>query len=167
MQLDRKKRTHPLNIESSSLKLVEDPQNEEHVISLWEPLQIILRQIWVITLITALFVGATVGFSLLQTPVYEAKIKILVGLERDGTDVSPDLGSDITGLQLLTLTMAEAVDTRPVAEPVMDELNLHESPEALLKDLSAQQVSKTQFIDVSYKDTNPEEDQRIVNRIAQ
>ena len=39
----------------------------------------------------------------------------------------------------LTLTMAEAVDTRPVAEAVTDELNLQESPEVLLEDLSAEQ----------------------------
>jgi capsular polysaccharide biosynthesis protein len=166
MQLDRKKRTQPLNIESSSLMLVEDTQNEGHVISLREPLQIIRRQIWLITLITALFVGAAVGFSLLQTPVYEAKIKILVGLQRDGS-VPLNLGSDIAGLQQLTLTMAEAVDTRPVAEAVTDELNLQESPEALLEDLSAQQMPNTQFIEVSYKDTNPRRAQLVVNRIGQ
>jgi capsular polysaccharide biosynthesis protein len=167
MQLDRKKRIPPLNNESSSLMLVEGPQNEEHVVSLREPLQIIRRRIRFITLITCLFVGAAVGFSLLQTPVYEAKIMILVGIERDGTDVQPNLGSDITGLQLLTLTMADAVDTRPVAEVITDELNLQKSPEALLEDLSAEQVSNTQFIEVSYKDTNPRQAQRIVNRIGQ
>jgi capsular polysaccharide biosynthesis protein len=168
MQLDRKKRIPPLNNESSSLMLVEGPQNEEHVVSLRQPLQIIRRRIWFITLITCLFVGAAVGFSLLQTPVYEAKIKILVGLQRDSTDVQPNLGSDMSGLQLLTLTMANAVDTRPVAEVVTDELNLQKSPEDLLEDLSAQQVSpNTQFIEVSYKDTNPWQAQRIVNRIGQ
>ena len=167
MQLDRKKRTHPLNIESSSLMLVEGPQNEEHVISLREPLQIIRRRIWLITLIAGLFVGAAIGFSLLQTPVYEAKIKILVGLQRDGGAVPVNLGSDIAGLQQITLTMAEAVDTRPVAEAVTDELNLQESPEDLLEDLSAQQMPNTQFIEVSYKDTKPRQAQRIVNRIGQ
>jgi capsular polysaccharide biosynthesis protein len=167
MQLGREKRTHPLNIESSSLMFVEGPQNEDHVISLREPLQIIRRRIWFITLITGLFVGAAMGFSLLQTPVYEAKIKILVGLQRDGGDVPLNLGGDIAGLQQITLTMAEAVDTRPVAEAVTDELNLQKSPEDLLEDLSAQQVSpNTQFIEVSYKDTNPWQAQRIVNRIG-
>jgi capsular polysaccharide biosynthesis protein len=166
MQLDRKKRTHPLNKASSSLMLVEGPQNEEHVVSLREPLRIIRRRILLITLITGLFVAAAVGFSLLQTPVYEAKIKILVGLQRDGS-VPLNLGSDIAGLQQLTLTMAEAVDTRPVAEAVTDELNLQESPEALLEDLSAQQMPNTQFIEVSYKDTNPRRAQLVVNRIGQ
>ena len=167
MELNRKKRTNPMNIESSSLTLVEGPRDEEHVISLRKPLQIIRRRIWVITLIAVLFVGATVGFSLLQTPVYEAKIKILVGLQRDG-GVTPNLGSDVAGLQQITLTMAEAVDTLPVAEAVIHELNLQESPENLLEDLSAQQVPpNTQFIEVSYKDTNPRQAQRIVNRIGQ
>jgi capsular polysaccharide biosynthesis protein len=167
MQLDREKRTHPLNIESSSLMFVEGPQNEDHVISLREPLQIIRRRIWFITLITGLFVGAAMGFSLLQTPVYEAKIKILVGLQRDGGDVPLNLGGDIAGLQQITLTMAEAVDTRPVAEAVTHELNLQESPENLLEDLSAKQMPNTQFIEVSYKDTNPRQAQRIVNGIGQ
>jgi capsular polysaccharide biosynthesis protein len=168
MQLDRKKRIPPLNNESSSLMLVEGPQNEEHVVSLREPLQIIRRRIWSITLITILFVAVAIGFSLLQTPVYEAKIKILVGLKRDDGGVPVNFGSDITGLQQLTLTMAEAVDTRPVAGAVIDELNLQKSPEDLLEDLSAEQVSpNTQFIEVSYKDTNPWQAQRIVNRIGQ
>ena len=168
MQLNRKKRTNPMNIESSPLTLVEVPQDEEHSNSLREPLQIIRRRIWVITLIAVLFVGATVGFSLLQTPVYEAKIKILVGLQRDDSGVPLNFGSDITGLQQLTVTMAEAVDTLPVAEAVTHELNLQKSPEDLLNDLSAQQVPpNTQFIEVSYKDTNPRQAQRIVNRIGQ
>jgi capsular polysaccharide biosynthesis protein len=168
MQLDRKKRTHPLNKDSSSLMLVEGPQNEEHVVSLREPLQIIRRRMWIITLSAVLFVGVAMGFSLLQTPVYEAKIKILVGLKGDDGGVPVNFGSDITGLQQLTVTMAEAVDTHPVAGAVTDELNLHKSPEDLLEDLSAQQVSpNTQFIEVSYKDTNPWQAQRIVNRIGQ
>jgi capsular polysaccharide biosynthesis protein len=165
MQPNRKKRTHPLNTESSSLMLVEGPQKEENVISLREPLQIIRRRIWFIVMIAGLFGGAAVGFSLLQTPVYEAGIKILVGQQRVG-DVPVNLGSDIMGLQQITLTMTEAVDTLPVAEAVTHELNLQESPEALLEGLSAQQTPNTQFIEVSYKDTNPRQAQRIVNRIG-
>jgi capsular polysaccharide biosynthesis protein len=122
---------------------------------------------WIIALVAVVFVGVAMGFSILQTPVYEAKIKILVGLKRDDGGVPLNLGSDITGLQQLTLTMAEAVDTRPVAEAVTDELNLQESPEALLEDLSAQQMPNTQFIEVSYKDTNPRRAQLVVNRIGQ
>jgi capsular polysaccharide biosynthesis protein len=168
MQLNRKKRTNPMNIESRPLTLVEGPQDEEHSISLREPLHIIRRRMWIIALVAVVFVGVAMGFSILQTPVYEAKIKILVGLKRDDGGVPLNLGSDITGLQQLTLTMAEAVDTRPVAEAVTDELNLQKSPEDLLEDLSAQQVSpNTQFIEVSYKDTNPWQAQRIVNRIGQ
>jgi capsular polysaccharide biosynthesis protein len=167
MQLNRKKHTNPMDIESSPLTLVETPQNEEYVFSLREPLQIIRRRIWFITMIAGLFVGAAVGFSLLQTPVYEAGIKILVGQQRDGSEVSANLGGDIAGLQQITLTMTEAVDTRPVAEAVTDELNLQESPDDVLEDLSAQQAPNTQFIEVSYKDTNPRQAQRIVNRIGQ
>lgn len=164
---NRKERTHPPNTESSSFVLVEGTQNEEHAISLREPFRVIRRRIWLITLITGLFLGVAVGFSLLQTPVYEAKIKILVGLQSADGEVPLNLGSDVAGLQQLTLTMAEAVDTRPIAESVTRELDLQGSPEALLEDLSAQQMPNTQFIEVSYKDTDPGQAQRVVNSIGQ
>jgi capsular polysaccharide biosynthesis protein len=42
--------------------------------------------------------------------------------------------------------MSEAVETRPVAEAVIRELNLGLSPEDFLKNLSVKQVANTQFI---------------------
>jgi capsular polysaccharide biosynthesis protein len=149
--------------------LRETPQDEEYALSIHsiqELLQIIRRRIWVITLTAVLFAGAAVGYSLLQAPVYEASIKILVGGQQRDGNVAANLGSDIMGLQQLTLTMAEAVDTRPVAEAVTQELNLQESPEDLLEDLSAEQVGNTQFIDVTYWDTSPGQAKRIVNTVG-
>lgn len=71
------------------------------------------------------------------------------------------------GLQQLTLTVAEAVGTRPVAEGVIEELNLKLTPEEFLENLSVAQVSSTQFIQVSYRDPNPERAQRVANTIGE
>jgi capsular polysaccharide biosynthesis protein len=166
--LNGKKRTNPMSTESGPPTPREAPQEEEYVLStrsVQELLQIIRRRIWVIVLTAVLLVGAAVGYSLVQAPVYEASIKILVGQQRD-SDVPANLGSDIMGLQQLTLTMAEAVGTRPVAEAVTQELNLKESPEDLLEVMNAEQIGNTQFIQITYWDTNPEQAQRIVNTIG-
>jgi capsular polysaccharide biosynthesis protein len=166
--LNGKKRTNSLSTESGPPAPREAPQEEEYglsIHSIQELLQIIRRRIWVIVLTTVLLVGAVVGYSLIQAPVYEASIKILVGQQRD-SDVPPDLGNDIMGLQQLTLTMAEAVGTRPVAEAVTQELNLKESPEDLLEVMNAEQIGNTQFIQITYWDTDPEQAQRIVNTIG-
>jgi capsular polysaccharide biosynthesis protein len=59
--------------------------------------------------------------------------------------------------------MAKAVGTWPTAEEVIQELGLHESAEDFLGDLSVEQTGATQFIEVSYKHTDPEQAKRIVN----
>jgi capsular polysaccharide biosynthesis protein len=109
-----------------------------------------------------LAVGGAVGFSLLQVPVYEASIKVLVGQEQ--TDEAPgQLGSDVQGLQQLTQTMELAVDSRPVAEDVIQRLDLDTMPGDFLGNLSAEQLGATQFIEVTYRDTDPEVAQSVAN----
>jgi capsular polysaccharide biosynthesis protein len=110
-------------------------------------------------------VGATIGYSLMQTPVYEASIKMIIGQKQSGA--FEGLGSEIPGLQQLTITMTEAVETRPVAEAVVRELNLEMSAGVLLKNLSAEQIGNTQFIEVSYTDSDPERARRVADTIGE
>lgn len=127
--------------------------------------QFLMRQVWVIILVAILFTGAAVGFSLVQTPRYEASIMILVGQERGITETP----NDVMGLQQLTQTMTEAVNTRPVAEEVIQRLDLGTTPENLLveKNLTVEQVGATQFIEVDYRDSSPERAQQIANTIGE
>jgi capsular polysaccharide biosynthesis protein len=111
-------------------------------------------------------VGLTIGFNSFQTPTYEASIKILVGQKR-GSAAPNDLGNELQGLQQITSTMVEAVDTRPVAQGVIQTLDLSMSPEAFQRNLSAQQVGDTQFIEVSYNDSDPQRAQRIANTLGE
>ena len=138
--------------------------HDEYVFSLEGIVQVLRRRSWIIALVTALLTGAAVGFSHFQTPTYEASIKILIGQKQDGGAV--DLGSNVLGLQQLTQTMAAAVQTRPVAEAVIQRLDLRESPKDFLEDMSVSPVANTQFIEVSYRDASQEQAQRIANEIG-
>jgi len=109
-----------------------------------------------------LLTGATVGFSIAQPPKYEASIKIIVG---QGGKLTQDPLEE-AGLRDITDTMVVAVDTRPVAEGVIRELGLEKTPKEVLEDMSVQRIGATQFIEVTYTDTDPERAKRVANTIG-
>src|SRR5687767_8571486 len=84
-------------------------------------LRIFSRRVGAVILVMIVVTGATLGFSLLQAPTYEASIKILVGQK---STESSNLNGEVSGLQEFTLTVARAVPTLPVAQAVVDQLNL-------------------------------------------
>jgi capsular polysaccharide biosynthesis protein len=136
---------------------------DEYSVSIRDLLEVLQRRVLTIILVMVVLTGAVVGFDLWRTPTYEATIKIMVGqLQKD----PGQLGSDAQGLQILTGTMAEVVDTRPVALGVIDKLNLEISANDLLAKLSAEQVPETQLIEVRYQDENPERAAEIVNTVG-
>ena len=124
--------------------------------------QTIRRKLWVVLLTMFVCTGALVGYSLQQTPAYQASAKILIG-QNQGIVQDP---SQAVNLQQLTLTMSEAVATRPVTQPVVKELHLRTSPKSLVANTSVDVIPETQFIVVSYTDTDPQRAQRVVNAIA-
>lgn len=126
-------------------------------------MQIVWKRILVVLLVVTLLTGAAVGFSLAQPPRYEASIKLLI-VEEPGANEFP---TDVASLEELTQTMAEAVTTRPVAEAVIEELDLSISPDTLLANTSAQQISSTQIIEVGYTDTDPERARDVANAIGE
>jgi capsular polysaccharide biosynthesis protein len=128
-------------------------------------LRILLRRVGAIVLVTTVVTGVTVGFSLLQAPTYEASIKILVGQKSTG---QAGLNSDVQGLQQLALTVARAVRTVPVAEGAIDRLSLPDvSAREVLNNMTVEPDPGTMFVDVSYRSSDPERAQLIVNTIGQ
>jgi capsular polysaccharide biosynthesis protein len=125
-------------------------------------LQTIRRKFWVVLLAILACTSALVLYSLQQTPVYQTSAMILVGQDR-GIVGDP---SQTVNLQQLTLTMSEAVATRPVTQPVVEELGLRGSPESLIANTRVEVIPETQFIEVSYTDTDSQRAQRVVNAIA-
>jgi non-specific protein-tyrosine kinase len=128
-------------------------------------LQTLRRRVWTIMLVAVVTTGSALGFSLLQTPTYEASVQILVGQK---TTSDTNLGSDVSGLQELALTVAKAVPTTPVAEAVVERLDLPEgSAEKVLKHTTAEPDPGTMFVNVSYRDSDPRRAQLIANTIGQ
>jgi len=136
---------------------------DEYSFSLRDILPVIRRRLWVISLVALALTGAAVGFSLAQTPMYEASIKILVGQERGITETP----NDVIGLQQLTQTMVGGVSSRPVAEAVIRQQDLQMTTKEFLDEhLSVEQVPETQWIQVNYRDSSPERAQRVANAVG-
>lgn len=138
----------------------------EYAFTIGDLLQTIWKRLWIIALVMMMFVGAAVAFSLLRTPIYEASIKILVGQEQQ-SEAPSNLQSNIQGLQQLTQTMEEAVNSRPVAAAVIQQLGLEENSEDFLQNMSADQVGATQFIEVDYRNPDPERARRVANAVGE
>ena len=137
----------------------------EYVLPVDYVLLVLWRRLWIILLSALLLAGGAVGVGLLQTPLYEASIKILVGQESQNNQPS-DLGGDVQGLQQLTQTMAEAVNSRPVAESVIEDLNLRTDYEDFTENLTVEVIPETQFVMVSYRDPDPQEARRVANAVG-
>jgi capsular polysaccharide biosynthesis protein len=134
----------------------------EVVLQVSDFFRVLRRRFYVILLVMGLCAGLAFGLSFLQTPVYQSSIKILVG-QNQGIASDP---AQAANLQLLTLTLGEAVDTYPVAQAVVRDLDLDISPRGLIKNTNVEVVTNTQFIDVSYTDTDPRRAQWIANAIG-
>ena len=135
------------------------------------------------------FVGATLGVTLWPPPVYEASTKLVVGQDPDfspkclelpernapvGARRPCDSGWELLVSnqalpqlpQLILPAVADAIDKRPVAEEVVQRLGLRMEPTLLLENLSVEQEGGTGFIQLSYKDADPERAQQIVNTVG-
>lgn len=135
------------------------------MLSLGDLLWVIWRRLWVVGLVMVAVTGVALGLSFAQTPTYEASARVLVGQKEDTGDLN-NLGGNVSGLQQLTETLAEAVSSRPVAEAVIQRLDLQTTPEDFLENLSVQQIAETQFIQIDYEDSSPMMAQQIANTTA-
>jgi capsular polysaccharide biosynthesis protein len=136
--------------------------------TLRDVLRFIRRRLWVVILVALVSVGAAVGLSLTQTPVYQASTKIKVDQEKgQGDQFSGNLAGNVEGLQQLVQTMLVEIEIRPVAEEVIRRLGLQTSPANILGNLTVEQIGSTQVIQLSYRDTDPERAQAIANAISE
>jgi capsular polysaccharide biosynthesis protein len=135
----------------------------EIVLPVADIFQVVRRRFWVILLVITVCVGGAVGYSVQQQPLYQASIKVLIGQDQ-GLLKDP---AQAANLQDLTVTMSEGVATGPVAKRVVQSLNLPWSPEAVIAGTSVEVIPETQFIVISYTDTDSRRAQRVVNAIGE
>jgi capsular polysaccharide biosynthesis protein len=125
---------------------------------------------------SVLIAVVVVCWSLLQTPKYEAPALVLV----DERSPAQETGNgrirliplaptpeERQALTQTTQTMIIAINTRPVAEEAIRRLGLDMSPDELLSNLTVEQVETSQFIRLSYTDTDPVRATQVVNTVGQ
>jgi capsular polysaccharide biosynthesis protein len=127
--------------------------------------QAILRRLWVVLLVVLVFLGATLANYLWQIPVYEASAKLVL-VQKRGVAQDSDLQNNTEGLQELTRFVADAIDSRPVAEEVIQRLGLQMKPAELVENLSVEQEGSTLFIQLSFKDVDPERANRSLTQLG-
>jgi capsular polysaccharide biosynthesis protein len=119
--------------------------------------------VWAIAASLLAAVVVTVA-SLLQTPTYEATALVMV--DRNEQNSYGRIHPIPEGLPQLTQTMAIAIESPTVAEGTIRRLDLRMSPADLLNNLTAEQVETSQFIRLSYTDTDPARATQVVNTVG-
>jgi capsular polysaccharide biosynthesis protein len=124
------------------------------------------RRAWIILLVVVALVGAAVGAALMQTPKYDGSIKMLVGQEPGVAQAQGQNPLDAFNLQQITLTLTEAANSSTVAEEVIRQLDLQMTPAEFSENLKVEQIKATQLIEITYRDTDPNRAQQIVNTVG-
>jgi capsular polysaccharide biosynthesis protein len=116
------------------------------------------------SMVTVVLVALAVTMaSLSMIPEYEASNKVLIGME-DSARLTLELQRQ--DLQEMTLTLAEATRSRPVAEDTIERLELSTTPGVFLERLRVEPIENTQFIEVSYTDQDPRRAQVVANTVV-
>ena len=115
-----------------------------------------LRRHWLaIVLMTLLGVGAAYGWSLLQTPVYEATASGLVQAKTEYED--GQLFSDDNSARLKVPTLLDMAGWKEVAERAIDELGLTASPESVAARITVENPDGTAIIRFTATANTPQE----------
>jgi capsular polysaccharide biosynthesis protein len=116
---------------------------------------------------------AVTAAGLLQMPTYKASARVLVGERspeqgpRDGKIQLIPLAPTPETPQMLTQTMARAIESRPVAREVIRRSGLRMDPDELLDNLTVEQVEDTNFIVLTSEDNNPMRARQIANAVGE
>jgi capsular polysaccharide biosynthesis protein len=145
-------------------------QADEAFVSIADTARSARRRMWIVILVPLLTVGGALGVSLLQQPVYEASAEVVLSPRESQQD---NLSNTISGLQVLAVEMEAAGLNRSMAEEIVNAQGDSSSEagpvsEADLNDnLTIAQLEDTRFLTLTYKDTNRNRAQEVVNNAAE
>ena len=137
----------------------------EETVDLREYFGIVKKRFWIVALITiiAVVVSGVISFFMLN-PVYEAKSTLIVNTEKN-EETQMITGDQFNVTQKLAVTYGEIIKSRSVLEAVIKNLNLDDSYEDLVNNITVSPVKDTQIISISVQDTNKEKARDIANEI--
>lgn len=147
----------------SDPRQLKDPSVE---VNLREMLGIVRRRGWIVLLIMVIAGAGTFVWSSRQEKQYAASARVVVlagqGLATAGNEYSAVLAS-----KGLAETYRVLIETGPVFDRVIDELDLPYDSVELDKKVTTSVVGETQVIEVSVTDTSPEQAARIATGIVE
>jgi non-specific protein-tyrosine kinase len=132
-------------------------------LELWQLVRLVRRWWWL--LILGSLVGAAVAFAVSTrgTSDYSAAVLLRINPVRISDLIAYD---DLYNGETLAATYRLLVFTPQVLGPVIQDLNLNETPESLSERLSAYQIQGTQLVRVTAEDRDPVVAAEIANAVA-
>lgn len=125
----------------------------------------VLREQWLVVLVAVVLAlaGATAAF-MLRPPKYTAKLQLYVSTQFGDTPQAAFQGAQLSEQRVKSYT--ELLTSQRVAGEVAGRLGLDESPEDLVKQISATSALDSVLIDVAVTDTSPARAAQLVNAIG-
>lgn len=145
-------------------------ENDYIEIDLVRLLSALWRHFWIILLSMVIFGAAGFGYAnYLITPLYQSDVQMYV----NNTDISVGSTSikfsqgDLLAAQGLVDTYIVILNSRPMLDDVIDELELPYSYEQLKGMIDAEAVNGTEVFQITVTDANRKEAKEIANKIAE
>lgn len=140
----------------------------EETIDLREYFFILKKKMWIIGLsaIVCGIISGLISFFVL-TPVYEANTSLIVNKEVENEMTQMSTSDDLNFVQKLAVTYGEIIKSRTVITSTIDKLNLDMTYKELLEAISVTNVTNTQIIKISVKNTSPIVAAKICNTIPE
>jgi capsular exopolysaccharide synthesis family protein len=122
----------------------------------------VVRRIWLVALLGALVAGGAYFYSRAIPRVYAASTTLLVGqsLMRDQTY------NQLLAAQRLSQTYAQLAATRPLAQRVIERLELPDTPAEIQAKVQGHAPTESLFVYLTVRDDDPERAARIANALA-
>jgi non-specific protein-tyrosine kinase len=124
---------------------------------------ILFRRWWLLLLLTGMAVGLAYSVSKRQTPVYEAKVTVLVG---EITQVANLNREDVQMSELFAQTYADLAVRQPVLQGVVEMLNLNTTWERLKEQVYVSSIDGTQLIEIRVEANLPDLARSIADEVA-
>ena len=137
------------------------PMDAEPASGMSQYLAVLWRRRWIVVGTVVLAVSAAVVFTARQSPAYKAKTTLVVG--QSGGLVQPQ---NAGAIQPFSATMQELIKSSVVAQDVIRALDLKESPESLLGQISIAFNPESAALNVSVVDTSPERAKAIAAQVG-
>lgn len=126
----------------------------------------ILHRNWILILALTILGGAgAYGYSLLQTPTYEANTQLYVSVRSDSSGVS-ELAQGTNFARQAVVSFVDVVDSALVLDRVIDDLNLDTTAQQLARSIEASSPTNSVLISIRVSDANAERAANIANSVG-